>query len=93
MIVIYTPASKAEIRRNIITDDARTANFLPESMEYDPVIFHPTEDKAALPIVNMEHVRIALGVYTEAVNFSIFFTENERAGAVETLPADWNQEN
>lgn len=88
MIVIYSPASRAEIRHTQVTHDAQEANFLPEGIPYNAVIFHPTEDKAALPI----EVTPAIYYNDEPIrsyDFGIFFTEQEKAGAVAELTADW----
>ena len=86
--IIYTPASKAEIRYSQITEDAKEANFLPEDGLYNDIIYHPTDDSAALEIVFNE------GIYyndmpVKSLDFGIFFTDNERAKALLELPNDW----
>lgn len=86
--VIYSPASKAEVRHEQITEDAIEANFLDENSVYESVIYHPTEDKAALLILITE------GFYyndmpVKSLDFGIFFTSQERAKAVDNLPSDW----
>ena len=86
--IIYTPASKAEIRHSQITEDAKEANFLPEDGLYSDIIYHPTDDKAAIEIIITE------GIYyndtpIKSLDFGIFFTDNERAKAVDELPSDW----
>jgi hypothetical protein len=91
MIIIYEPASKAVLRHDQITQDAIDANFIAAGENYDPVIYHPTEDKAAL------YVRITEAIYYQempikALDFSIFFSAQELAKALPELPADWISE-
>lgn len=86
--IIYNLPYDADIRHWQITRDAIMAGFLQPGMHYDPVIYHPQEDLAALPIIKTE------GVYYQdaalpSVDFSIFFTAQELAGATNELLADW----
>jgi len=89
--VIYEPAIKAEIRHQQITDDARYANFLPEGMIYDDIIYHPTDDKAAIIIVKLEPIYYQ-DMPTQGYNFEIFFTRQESARSITTLSSDWIKE-
>ena len=86
--IIYEPAYNVDVRHWQITNDARNANFLSITEEYENIIIHPTEDKAALPVINLESVYYK-SFPTQAFNFEIFFTAQELAKAVNELPADW----
>jgi len=88
--IIYEPATKAEIRHKQITDDAIEANFLLDGELYDAIIYHPSQDKSAIPIIKIEPIYYN-GMPTQGLDFGIFFTSQERAKAVESLPEDWNQ--
>jgi hypothetical protein len=91
--IIYTPASKAELRHQILTEDAIASNFLQVGQEYEPLIYHPTEDAAAISYVpRSEYVP---GIQTNSgfiPNFPFFtlLSDMDRARSVEVLPEDWN---
>lgn len=89
--VIYTSKKKAAARRDMITDDARVSGFLNPTEQYEAVINHPTEDKAALPILVLDPIYYN-GLPTQRFDYSVFFTDMEKAGAVDELPADWYTE-
>lgn len=86
--VIYKTKIAARFRRWSITTDARASNFIGATEEYHPVINHPTEDKAAIPVVIEESVYYQ-GIPTQRLDFGVFFTDMEKAGAVEELTPDW----
>jgi hypothetical protein len=86
--VIYSTKSKARFRRWQLTDDARQANFLNPDEEYRQLFNHPIEDKAAIEVVIEEPVYIN-GLPTRKYDFSIFFTAQENARAIDELSADW----
>jgi len=87
--VIYEPATKAAIRYVQITEDATDANFLNNGEQYVDVIYHPTENKAALPIIVIEPIYYN-GMPTQKYDFGIFFTPQEVAKSIEELPEDWD---
>jgi len=87
--VVYEPAYKAGLRHTQITDEAQAANMLKKPEAYRQVIYHPTQDKAAIEVVNIIPVQLSLGKYTEALNFEPFFSEMELNRKVAELPADW----
>jgi hypothetical protein len=91
MIIIYEPASKAVIRHDQITQDAIEANFIAAGENYNPVVYHPTEDKAALQVVITEAIYYQ-DLPIKALDFSIFFSAQELAKALPELPADWISE-
>lgn len=83
--IIYEPASKAAVRRDMITNDAGDANFLTGDAAYNEVVYHPTEDKAALPVIIIDPIYYQ-GFPVQGLDFSIFFTAQEIARAIEKLP-------
>jgi len=90
--VIYEPATKAEIRYNQITEDAIDANFLSVGEQYTEIIYHPTEDRAALFVQDIKAIYYQ-GLPTQGYNYEIFFTLQEMARAVDNLPDDWYTNN
>lgn len=86
--VIYTSKRKAEQRHLMITDDARQANFLLAAEPYRSIIYHPTEDKAAIEVV-LEDSTYVNNLPTPKYDYSIFFTDQEKARIVCELPAGW----
>lgn len=87
--VIYQTKSAARFRRWLLTGDSRKSGFIGQDEEYEQVINHPTLDKAAIPIVINEPVYYQ-DLPTQKQDFSVFFTDMEKATAVDSLPDDWN---
>ncbi|MFL9844724.1 hypothetical protein [Flavobacterium rhizosphaerae] len=89
--IIYDKVSTAQMRLQILTDDAVTAGYLPEGVAYHPLIIHPTDDKAAIWYENVQGVTNHDGTTLVApVNFEGLFTGQELARQVDILPEDWN---
>jgi len=86
--IIYDTAAKAEIRYTQINEDATDANFITDGDTYAEIIYHPTEDKAAIPIYIIEPVYYQ-GIPTKGYNYEIFFTQQELARCVTELSNDW----
>lgn len=80
------------MRRELISEDARISGFLNAGENYEAVIEHPIQDVAALPILILEQIYYQ-GLPTERLDYSVFFTDMEKAGAVDQLPDDWNSDN
>lgn len=86
--VIYTTKDAAQYRHRLLTSDARASGFIGATDEYVPVINHPTEEKAAIPILVEEPIYYQ-GIPTKRLDYAVFFTLMEIAGAVEELTPDW----
>ncbi|MFL9845450.1 hypothetical protein [Flavobacterium rhizosphaerae] len=89
--IIYDKISTAQMRHQILTDDAINAGYLPQGVEYLPLIMHPTMDKAAIEYENTQGVTNPDGTTLVApVNLEGLFTGQELARQVDILPEDWN---
>jgi hypothetical protein len=91
--VIYESKQAAIARELELTASGIKSNFFPEGEKYDIgglVIFHPTEDKAAIEIYKF------CGMVTPLsqddllpCNYEPLFTEDEQARKMEVLTPDW----